>query len=144
MFSKSKDEPAAGKGQRSGRASGALSILASDVRIVGNVEASGEIQLDGVIEGDVRCGGLTLGESGTVAGEIRAEQVTIRGTVNGTIFGRTILFEKTARVTGDIVHESISIEVGAHVDGRLVNRDNPLEASGEQAGAKLKAVASPS
>jgi cytoskeletal protein CcmA (bactofilin family) len=142
MFSKSKNEQSA-KAQRSAKPSGPLSILAADVCITGNIEAAGEIQLDGTVDGDIHCGGLTLGETGSVAGEIRAEHATIRGVVNGTILARTILFEKTARITGDIVHESISIEVGAHVDGRLINRENPLDPASEQPGAKLKAVASP-
>lgn len=141
MFSKSKDE-SAGKSQRPAKPGAALSIVAADVRITGNIEASGEIQLDGHVEGDVMCGALSMGESGSVTGQIRADQATIRGTVNGTIRARSLVFERSARITGDIVHESISIEVGAHVEGRIINRADPLsDMGGDALATKLIAVA---
>jgi cytoskeletal protein CcmA (bactofilin family) len=125
MFSKSKDEPS----NRQPRANGSLSIIAADVVITGNVVTSGELQLDGTVEGDIKCGGVTIGESGKLHGALLADHATIRGEVKGGVRAKNLVLERTARVTGDVLHESISIEAGAQVEGRFQHTINPLEAS---------------
>lgn len=134
MFSRSPDNPTesaknpkpalavAGK-----PASGTPSIIATDVRIVGNLITNGEVQLDGTVEGDVRAAALTLGESGAVKGTIVADSVTIKGTVEGQIRGRSVRVEKTAKVRGDLCHEIVSVEAGAIVEGNFSHTTNPLE-----------------
>lgn len=123
MFSKSNNERSTGRQSRAnGSDQGALSIIAADVRLVGNLAAGGEIHLDGSIDGDVVCTCLILGETGCVTGVIEADSVTVQGRVEGTIKARTVTLAKTARVAGDIEHESISIEAGAHVEGRFSHR----------------------
>ncbi len=113
--------------QRVNGGSGGLSIIAADVHISGHITTTGELQLDGSVEGDIRCGGLILGEGGKLSGTITATTVTIRGTVEGNIFAKTAILERTCKVAGDIVQESISIEAGAHIDGRLIHKQNPHE-----------------
>lgn len=134
MFSRSPDSPTesaktpkpalavAGK-----PASGTPSIIAPDVRIVGNVFTNGEVQLDGTVEGDIRAAALTLGETGAVKGTIAADSVTIKGTVEGQIRGRSVRVEKTAKVRGDLCHEIVSVEAGAIVEGNFSHTTNPLE-----------------
>jgi len=95
------------------------SIISSDVVIKGNVTTSGEIQLDGTIEGDVKTKNLTIGEHGTVKGKVDADDVIVKGTVNGSIKGRSVRLEKTAKLTGDICHQTLSIEAGAFIEGSL-------------------------
>jgi cytoskeletal protein CcmA (bactofilin family) len=125
MFSKSKESSTAGLPSRTQRGNGgALSIIAADVVITGNIQAGGEIQLDGTVEGDIDCGGLTLGETGKLMGALRADHATIRGTIKGSVRVRTVVLERTATVVGDVTHESISIEAGAKIDGRFLNADD--------------------
>ena len=97
----------------------APSIISSDVVIKGNVSTSGEIQLDGTIEGDVKSKAMTIGENGTVKGKVNVDEVIIRGTVKGSIKGRNIRLEKTGKVTGDICHQTLSIEAGAFMEGNI-------------------------
>ena len=99
------------------------SIIASDMRIVGQVSAQGDVQLDGAIEGDVRAGNLTVGASGTITGEISAESAQVSGTVTGRIRAKTVTLTRTARVKGDIQHESLSIEAGARFEGQVARLD---------------------
>jgi cytoskeletal protein CcmA (bactofilin family) len=132
MFSKSKEEmkkPSSNNTQapRSGAAT-TPSLIGSDVQIDGNVRTGGELQLDGAIVGDLTCGGLVMGETGSVRGTITAENVTIRGSVNGEIRARSVRLEKSAVVEGDVVHESLSVEAGAKLTGRFAHSASPTEA----------------
>lgn len=129
MFLKSRSAPSSKRGSRSGAADAvSLSIIAADVRIRGDVTAEGELHLDGAIDGDVRCHGIIQGETGRIAGSLTADSVVLRGRVEGSITARTVTLERTAQVLGDITHESISIEAGAHVDGRFTPRPQPAAA----------------
>lgn len=100
------------------------SIISSDVVIKGNVSTSGEIQLDGTIEGDLKCNSITVGENGTVKGKISADDVVVKGKVKGSITGRNIRVEKSAKITGDLCHQTLSIEAGAFIEGNLSHQSN--------------------
>lgn len=105
----------------------APSIIGTSVSLTGNLDSKGEIQLDGKIVGDVSCTTLSLGESGSITGLIAADTVIIRGTVDGEIRGKSVRLDKSAQVTGDIYHTTLSIEAGATVSGHFMHRDNPLD-----------------
>ena len=94
------------------------SLIAADVAIRGDVASAGDMHLDGAIEGDVKVGHLVVGETGSVTGQIEAEQVEIRGRVCGTIVARVVKLHATAHVAGDVTHAELSIEAGAHFEGR--------------------------
>lgn len=77
-----------------------FSILGADVAIKGDVIASAELHVDGKIEGDVSCASL------------------VQGTI--TVGELTIL--KSAQINGDVFYDSLTMEPGAQVDGRLATR----------------------
>ena len=97
------------------------SLVAEGFRIRGDVTPDSDLHLDGVVEGDVKVGRLTIGESGAVNGTITAESVEIRGAVTGTISARQVRLWASARVDGDISHTELSIEAGAHFEGRSLS-----------------------
>jgi len=138
MFTRSKDETK--KTLPSGpvpvqKDAGAPSIISAGVEINGHITSPGEIQLDGSIDGDITCDAFSLGESGKVTGRIMASSVTIRGRIEGEICGSRVRLEKTANVTGDVTHETLSVEGGAKVSGQLIHKDNPLESVTPKAAA---------
>ena len=94
------------------------SLVAEGVRIRGDLATDGDLHLDGAIEGDLKCGQLTIGETGMVGGTIQADSIEVRGRVVGTISARRVRLLATARVDGDINHTELSIESGAHFEGR--------------------------
>ena len=96
---------------------GVPSIISPDLRVNGDLVCSGDIQVDGWIEGDIQSRNVVVGESATVHGAIQAENVRICGSVNGQIRADNVTLEKSARVTGDILHKSLSIEQGAFLEG---------------------------
>ncbi len=110
----------------------APSVLSSDLTIVGNVKSSGDIQVEGAVEGDIRSHMLVVGESATVKGEIVAEEVVVNGRVVGRLRGLKVRLSATARVEGDIIHKTIAIESGAHFEGSVQRQDDPLAQGAQQ------------
>ena len=97
----------------------APSIISNNLYVIGNLKTEGEVQIDGTIEGDVTGRALVIGERARVNGEIVADDVVIRGNTEGRIRARRVQLTKTAKVLGDILHESLSIDSGAYVEGQL-------------------------
>ena len=94
-------------------------LISADMRITGDLFCDSDLQIDGAIDGDVRSRMLTVGEKANIRGAIQADSVRIRGTVTGQVHARMVDLTSTARVIGDIIHESLSIEAGAHVEGNI-------------------------
>jgi cytoskeletal protein CcmA (bactofilin family) len=100
------------------------SIISPDLRINGDMVCSGDIQIDGWVEGDIQSRNVVVGEGATVHGAVQAENVRICGIINGQIRADNVTLEKTARVTGDILHKSLSIEQGAFLEGMCKRIDS--------------------
>ena len=104
----------------------AASVLSSDLTVVGNLRTTGDIQVEGTVEGDIRAHLLTVGESATIRGEIVADDIVVNGRVIGRVRGLKVRLTSTARVEGDIIHKTIAIESGAHFEGSVQRQDDPL------------------
>ncbi len=63
------------------------SVLSSDLTVVGNLRTTGDIQVEGTVEGDIRAHLLTVGESATIRGEIVADDIVVNGRVIGRVRG---------------------------------------------------------
>lgn len=128
MFSKPAKggEPADLSNSSTPRKLSVASLVAEGVRIKGDVATEGDLHLDGAVDGDLRAGRLTIGESGSVTGTITAESIDIRGRVSGTISARQVRLWATARIDGDISHTELSIEAGAHFVGRSLALAAPV------------------
>jgi cytoskeletal protein CcmA (bactofilin family) len=93
------------------------SIVSSDLTIEGNLNSAGEIQVDGVVHGDIRCKALIVGVKGSVTGEVTAQTVRMHGAVKGMIRAKSVFLASSARMSGDVEHESLAIEPGAYMEG---------------------------
>jgi cytoskeletal protein CcmA (bactofilin family) len=102
------------------------SVLSSDLTIQGNVLTSGDIQIEGIVEGDIRAHTLVVGETATVKGEVIAEEVIVHGRVTGRLRGIKVRLSTSARCEGDIIHKTIAIESGAHFEGSVQRQDDPI------------------
>lgn len=109
-------------GGSSKSSSGALSFIGAEVTIHGNLSGNGDIHLDGTIEGDLTCNSLILGSGGRINGNISAERATLGGAVDGTVSASTLVVERSARISGDLSYDTVSIENGAQIDGRMSHR----------------------
>ncbi len=121
MFGKSsRDGGTSSIGQTGGgRRGSGFSILGPDVVVTGNVRATSDLHVEGRIEGDVYCGNLVQGAESHIKGQVRATSARIAGTIEGAVSVRQLVVESGARIIGDVEYDTVSVENGAHVDGRL-------------------------
>ncbi len=106
-----------------GAESGAPSVICADMKVVGNLQSGGDIQIEGTVEGDIKSRTLTIGESANIEGSISAESVRICGSVSGQIKSPMVRIAKTAKVAGDITYQTLAIEEGAFLEGQCRHFD---------------------
>ena len=99
------------------RSSSAPSIISADLVVNGTLTSTGDIQVDGKVEGNVNSSGLVIGDKAFIQGDVMAEDVTVRGRVKGAIRARKVLLASTCHVEGDILHEAFAVETGAFFEG---------------------------
>lgn len=127
--------PSSGSAAPANKPKAAPSLLSSDLVVTGHMKTTGDIQIEGTVEGDIQAHLLTVGENATVKGEVIADDVVVTGRVVGRVRGIKVRLTSTARVEGDIVHKTIAIESGAHFEGSVQRTDDPLKNNGKPAAA---------
>ncbi len=95
------------------------SIISSDLTVSGDIISGGEVQIDGEVIGDIKSKVLLVGETAKIKGEIYADTIRIHGSINGQIKAKTVHLAKTAHVIGDVLHENLSIDEGAYIEGHI-------------------------
>ena len=129
MFSKNRKSAATPQQSGVPPRSAPPSLISDDLTIAGNLDGEGEVQIDGTVNGDIRCNTLLVGETAKIKGKIIADSVRIHGTVNGQIEAHTVSLARTARVVGNILHENLSIEQGAFLEGHCKRMDTKKESA---------------
>jgi cytoskeletal protein CcmA (bactofilin family) len=112
-----------------GASGGTFSYIGGEVTVTGDIATAAELHIDGKVNGDVRCGTLSQGQSGEVRGNIHADEARLAGLVDGAVEAGVLTLEPSARVTGDILYESLSVAAGAEVEGRFKRRRGPADGS---------------
>lgn len=132
MFSKSKTENA-------GPQINALNVIGEGTIINGDISSTGDLRVDGTIEGTVRTKAkFVLGASGRVSGNIDARNADISGTVNGNLQISEVLFLKaTARINGDIETNKLIIESGGEFNGKCIMGKTTNKVSDTSTHAKI-------
>lgn len=104
----------------------APSIISGDLMIEGNLTTTGDIQIEGTVNGNIRSHLLTIGQTAVIKGDIIADDVVINGSVEGTVRGQKVRLSSTARMTGEIIHRTIAIEAGADFQGSVSRKEDPI------------------
>ncbi|HEX4873370.1 MAG: polymer-forming cytoskeletal protein [Sphingorhabdus sp.] len=99
-----------------------FSVIASDVEITGNLSAKVDLHIDGKIHGDVMCGSLVQGEGSVIVGKVVAETARLSGKVDGSIEAGELVIEASARISGDVLYQSLTIAPGGMVEGKFKHR----------------------
>lgn len=94
-------------------------IIARDLKIEGQINSTGLVEIEGIIRGTINGNSIIIREEGSVEGTIIAESLSLRGTFNGNIKAKNINIASKANVTGEIEYESLSVEDGACIDGQF-------------------------
>ncbi|MGL1920408.1 MAG: polymer-forming cytoskeletal protein [Hyphomicrobiales bacterium] len=118
-----------------------ITFIGNDITITGSVISSGEVIIEGTIEGDVRAKKITIKNNANIVGELASEELIIHGRVNGLVRGIKILLASDCILNGDILHETLSIESGAQFEGGCKRSDDPL--AEKKAGGKNNSTIKP-
>jgi len=79
----------------------------------------GLTRIDGEVIGNIKgSGGLIIGESGSVKGDLSIENVVVYGKVNGNIKARSLEIRASGRVDGDVQVQELVVEKGAMYNGK--------------------------
>lgn len=116
MFSKTSD-PTAAPSSAGLPASNSKSVLAQDLKIVGEITCNGTIEVLGEVEGNLAARGLVVGAEGRVAGSVVADIVEVKGKLNGRVASDSFTLRAAARVAADITYTTLVIESGAQIEG---------------------------
>ena len=101
------------------------SIISEGSEFKGNIKTSGEIQIDGVLNGNVKAKQIVVGVNGNVRGNVTASFLRICGKIEGEIRAETLEIVSSASVKGNVFKKTISIESGSKVIGNI----NELEST---------------
>jgi cytoskeletal protein CcmA (bactofilin family) len=100
---------------------GPTTFIAPSTKIVGRISGQGAYVFCGTVEGDCEIEGpVTLAESGTWQGTLRATDIVIAGNVLGDVVAaQRVEIAGTARVSGSLAGHSIAIAEGAVIEGEI-------------------------
>ena len=118
---------------------GAPSIISADLKVTGNLESAGDLQIDGQVEGDIKTRSVTVGEQAKVKGSIEAESARICGELEGQVRAGSVTLAGTAKVHGDITHQTLTVEAGAYIEGQVRNADRAAQPRKSDAGQAAEA-----
>ena len=101
-------------------------VISKGVKIEGKLSCSGNIRLDGEVQGDISSAGVVIvGENGKVNGQINADNITIGGKVTGTVKAKDkVVLEAKANLKGDITTKTLMVEAGAIFNGNTKMGDS--------------------
>ncbi len=102
------------------------SLLGKDIQVNGKIITKGELQIDGVVQGEIEALKLVIEQSAKIVGSVSSDDLVIKGRIIGPVYGKKVRFGATARVEGDTFHETIAIEDGAYYEGSI-KRHNSLK-----------------
>ena len=97
------------------------SVLGPTLKFKGVLTADEDLLIQGRIEGSIKhTSSLTIGESGHIKADVKAEYIAVEGHVNGDLIGsKSVKVRETAKITGNIVSPNVSLVEGAKFNGTI-------------------------
>jgi cytoskeletal protein CcmA (bactofilin family) len=99
------------------------SVISRDLTIVGDIVTSGDVKIEGRVDGNITCRTLTLGQEPVINSTVTAEAVHVCGKFSGEIRAASVVLAKNANVTGDIYQNHLEIQEGASIEGNVRRLD---------------------
>ena len=121
--------------KKAGTVAGSTTLVSSDTTVVGDIQFAGNLDIEGVIRGNVIASPgkdalVRVVGQGRVEGEIRAPLVVVNGQVKGDVYSTERLeLAELARVEGNVYYALLEMAVGAEVNGNLSHVDPPQTAT---------------
>jgi cytoskeletal protein CcmA (bactofilin family) len=117
------------------------SILSADTKLTGDLVSSGDVTVEGTIDGSIKCRSLTLRGQPTIKGSVEAETAHVSGVFTGELRANKVILNKTAKMRGDIYQEILEIHTGAEFEGKVARLPASQSKPAAKSTAKSKAQA---
>jgi len=102
------------------------SIIGAELHVSGTLMCFADVTIQGTLVGDIHAKAhVTIGQRGVVLGNIYAEEVTVRGRMEGTLNAQRVRLCRSCHVKGEVVHGRLEVEHGAFFEGDCGHSDNP-------------------
>ena len=100
---------------------GSLSIIASDLTVIGDLETAGVVKIEGRVQGSVKADTQVLiSTDALVEGDIHTKEAIVGGEVSGAIrAAERVEIQATALINGDIMSRRIVMLEGGRVNGEI-------------------------
>ena len=101
------------------------SLVGETLQLEGDLRSSGNVDVAGLVNGNVFVSEMRITETGSIRGSLEAETVEINGHVEGKISADTVIVGRTAVIKGDIFFKNtLKTEEGADIDGYIKRVNN--------------------
>ena len=101
------------------------SLVGETLQLEGDLRSSGNVDVAGLVNGNVFVSEIRIIETGSIRGSLEAETVEINGHVEGKISADTVIIGRTAVIKGDIFFKNtLKTEEGADIDGYIKRVNN--------------------
>ena len=101
------------------------SYVGETLQLEGDLRTSGNLDIAGLINGNVYVSEVTVTETGSVRGSIEASKIEINGHIQGKITADAIVIGRNAVIKGDVYFKNtLKTEEGADIDGYIKRINN--------------------
>jgi cytoskeletal protein CcmA (bactofilin family) len=105
-------------------------VLGANTHFEGTLMSKNNVRLEGTFNGNITAGGgVRIGETATLEGDLVGQQVVVAGVVRGDITASKISVLRTGRVWGDLHLESLMTEEGGFIQG-IITMEESLDLPG--------------
>jgi cytoskeletal protein CcmA (bactofilin family) len=97
------------------------SVIGPAMKIVGDVETTGILKVDGTVQGSIRgARQVILGKTGVIQGDVQAEEIVLGGRVVGTVTAtERVEIQANSVIEGDIHTRTIVVLEGGLLNGNV-------------------------
>ena len=104
------------------------SYVGETLQLEGDLRTSGNLDIAGLINGNVYVSEVTVTETGSVRGTVEATKIEINGHIQGKIIADAIVIGRNAVIKGDVYFKNtLKTEEGADIDGYIKRINNGKE-----------------
>ena len=97
------------------------STIGPNTHIKGDVQGDGGLRVDGIVEGTIELtGNLVVTESAKIRAQIKANNISVAGAIQGNVTATRVEILDTGRVWGDLTVKSLLINEGAYFRGETI------------------------
>ena len=106
----------------------ALSIVAKDMTITGDLDTEGVVKVEGRVNGSIRAAAQVLVSPGAIVqGDVHTREAVVAGEVHGSIHAsERVELQASAAVVGDVMTPRIAILEGGRLSGAVKMEINSL------------------